>query len=702
MLFSKIYVINLARRKDRRAQVEETLKGVGLPESISIEFIEAVDGKQLPPEDTYNVIENFTDPASGRVMTKGEIGCSLSHQKIFEKAYGEINDSENILILEDDLVIDPYFMETIKQVESEAQGTNFDFLYLGRKKVNPDTPEEQVSPLLVKPSYSYWTSSIVYSKKGIKKILDLDWKNNICPADEFIPMLVNQGQPQILEHFGPQDFIGLATSYNLIDQYAESFATSDTEFSSPFKEELIDKDEFLALAIGTDYNDGMKRLEKSFKKFGYNYELLGVGEQWFGGDEIINYPGAGQKINILKKRLQEIVNEGKNPIILMLDGYDTIVLRSVFHLISTYTNMKAKVLFGAEKSCWPDIHLKSAYPETSSDWKYLNSGQFIGRAQDILNILDEEVQDSDDDQLYYTKKFLSGNYGIELDYHCQVFQTFGDTEIELFINKSFAELHNTVTATQPTIAHGNGPINSKYFFNYACNFISGNYRPAFGYLHFNEQQEIDIMNTRILISVFDVSPDPEHIYQCLDSLRFIDYPHQNLAIAIYTNNDSRKRGISRYLAQGDFANYESIMLIQRGDDCWLRNKNLKLAKDFDYNFNINSNVYLDKTDIFFELINHDKLVVGAQLSQKNFQLRPHDTEEEDLIFKREYQGLWAVSYLDACYMIDCSQIDKIQGFFDDNGELGTHAEQNFCYNLVAKGYIPYITNIAEGYGEIIS
>ena len=166
MLFSKIYVINLARRKDRRTQVEETLKSVNIPDTIPIEYIEAVDGQALPPDNTYNIIENFTDPASGRIMTKGEIGCSLSHQLVFEKAYKEMNDSENILILEDDLVIDPYFLDEVNQVEIQSKKIDFDFIYLGRKKVNEDMHEEKISDILVKPNYSYWTSSILYSKKA--------------------------------------------------------------------------------------------------------------------------------------------------------------------------------------------------------------------------------------------------------------------------------------------------------------------------------------------------------------------------------------------------------------------------------------------------------------------------------------------------------------------------------------------------------
>ena len=111
----------MVRRKDRRTQVEETLKNVNIPDNIPIEYVEAIDGQALPPDDTYNIIEGFTDPSTDRVITTGEIGCGLSHQLVFEKAYKEMGDDENILILEDDLAIDPYFMDTVEQVETESK-----------------------------------------------------------------------------------------------------------------------------------------------------------------------------------------------------------------------------------------------------------------------------------------------------------------------------------------------------------------------------------------------------------------------------------------------------------------------------------------------------------------------------------------------------------------------------------------------------
>ena len=42
----------------------------------------------------------------------------------------------------------------------------------------------------------------------------------------------------------------------------------------------------------------------------------------------------------------------------------------------------------------------------------------MGYAIDLLDLIkDDEVVDNGDDQLYYTKKFLTGESGISLDWH---------------------------------------------------------------------------------------------------------------------------------------------------------------------------------------------------------------------------------------------------------------------------------------------
>lgn len=82
--FDEIYVINLARREDRRERIEATL------EEMNVEFriFEAVDGSKIDESYIKNLsiksIPDYKDPYSGRSMNYGEIGCFLSHYFIWK------------------------------------------------------------------------------------------------------------------------------------------------------------------------------------------------------------------------------------------------------------------------------------------------------------------------------------------------------------------------------------------------------------------------------------------------------------------------------------------------------------------------------------------------------------------------------------------------------------------------------------------
>ena len=721
MLFSKIYVINLKRRSDKKRQTQDELNRVGIPEGISVEFFDAVDGANFyqtkdgewmdPYQEPFKLLPQWADPASGKTLTKGEVGCALSHVKVWKEAYANLPDNENVLILEDDIVFEPDFWNKVKKLEEELINVDFDLLYLGRVKLDKNSEEEEITESTVMPLYSYWTSSILYTKEGLKKVMEHQYENRIVPADEFIPALFGMGQKNVIESLKHAPNVNaLATKFNLINQRFESFSNSDTELSPPYHSEMFNPSEFIVLTVGTDYNDGLKRLETSLRRFGYPYKILGLGETWYGGDDILHNPGAGQKVNILRTELESIISKEENPIVLFLDGYDTIVLQPANQLLKVYEDSKQNIIFGAEKVCWPDRNLAKEYPNIDSPWKYLNSGQFIGHAQDLLKLMNDGIDDADDDQLYYTKKFLEGKHGIALDHECRIFQCLQGSEGDVYLDHSYAQLHNNVHNSMPFVAHGNGDITCKYFFNYASNFIAGNFRKNYGYLHFNEKIELDLLKNRILISVFDTSDDPEHIYQCLDSLRFLQYPHERLTIAIYNYSEERRKGIARYVAQGDFAMYESIFIIhdvvEGLDDRWLRKRNMEIAKGYDYNLCVDSNVYIDKGDIIQYLASYNKTVI-APLIKDNFWMRVNSggweeiTNETNLIKNNQYKGVWGVAKVDKLYLIDCSYLDKISNFFEDNFGDDRGTNMAFCYNLVAKCYVPYLINIDEGYGEII-
>lgn len=105
--FEKIFVINLDRCADRRLYIEKIMSD----SNIKFEFIEAVDGnKLLPNQESWSDWCNSNTlkcrkglPCDYWLPNHGQIGCYLSHVKIWKKIIEE--KIESCLILEDDIVL---------------------------------------------------------------------------------------------------------------------------------------------------------------------------------------------------------------------------------------------------------------------------------------------------------------------------------------------------------------------------------------------------------------------------------------------------------------------------------------------------------------------------------------------------------------------------------------------------------------------
>ena len=118
-------------------------------------------------------------------------------------------------------------------------------------------------------------------------------------------------------------------------------------------------------------------------------------------------------------------------IIMFTDSYDVVFLAEPEAILSEFYKMNANVVFGAEAFCWPDEKLKSSYPSIESGKRFLNSGGFIGYAKDIYAIVTHhEIENYDDDQLFYTKLYVDENFRdlhkIKLDHKSFIFQVSGN------------------------------------------------------------------------------------------------------------------------------------------------------------------------------------------------------------------------------------------------------------------------------------
>lgn len=119
MSLDRIFMINLLRRPERRIKMERSFQELGL----DVEHVPAIDGQILTTEylDELDVkfLPGYADPFHNRPMTKGEIGCFLSHFMIWERQVDE--ELNEILILEDDIRFEPYFKQRAFNVLEEAR-----------------------------------------------------------------------------------------------------------------------------------------------------------------------------------------------------------------------------------------------------------------------------------------------------------------------------------------------------------------------------------------------------------------------------------------------------------------------------------------------------------------------------------------------------------------------------------------------------
>jgi len=134
-------------------------------------------------------LPGYEDPYHHRHMTMGEIGCFLSHYKIWQKMV-ELNQNE-VLILEDDIRFEPNFKDKAISVMNQARKHgNWNLIYFGRKRLeSEDEPWVSGTNNLVHVGYSYWTLGYVINLEGAKKLLDAKPLEKLLPVDEYLPIM---------------------------------------------------------------------------------------------------------------------------------------------------------------------------------------------------------------------------------------------------------------------------------------------------------------------------------------------------------------------------------------------------------------------------------------------------------------------------------------------------------------------------------
>jgi GR25 family glycosyltransferase involved in LPS biosynthesis len=253
----RIFVINLARRRDRLRRMRERLLAAGL--GPPVEFFRAVDAGEIsaPYLEAHSVslFPGWKDPTSSvpyhaRDLKLGEIGCALSHHLVWQRIADL--DLGAALILEDDVALAPDAAAVLAEQLAilGERAPDWDLCYLGRKRVvvppfmdPPAQPEPVAFGRLVRPGFSYQTHAYALSRSGARKLLAAGLDRNLIPADEFIPaMYARHPRADVRAIFGDGDRLqafaiepGVAAqSGEGSDTEASAFAPHGPAGSAPF------------------------------------------------------------------------------------------------------------------------------------------------------------------------------------------------------------------------------------------------------------------------------------------------------------------------------------------------------------------------------------------------------------------------------------------------------------------------------------
>ena len=101
-MMNRIFVVNLERCKDKNKRMRDRLG------NINYTMTKGVDGENLTREKLVNmgadILKDWKDPYSGRNITWGEVGCTMSHCNIYEEYQDVVHQKLNNIARHDALM----------------------------------------------------------------------------------------------------------------------------------------------------------------------------------------------------------------------------------------------------------------------------------------------------------------------------------------------------------------------------------------------------------------------------------------------------------------------------------------------------------------------------------------------------------------------------------------------------------------------
>ncbi|XP_077365334.1 procollagen-lysine,2-oxoglutarate 5-dioxygenase 2 isoform X2 [Festucalex cinctus] len=434
-------------------------------------------------------------------------------------------------------------------------------------------------------------------------------------------------------------------------------------------------EKLLVLTVATEETDGFRRFMQSANYFNYTVKVLGMGEEWKGGD-VGRSIGGGQKVRLLKEAMEGLADQ-EDLVVLFVDSYDLIFAGGPEEILRKFQHANHKVLFAAEGLIWPDKRLADKYPSVRSGKRYLNSGGIIGYAPYINRIVSQwNLHDNDDDQLFYTKIFVDpiqrDSLNMTLDHKCQIFQNLNGAidEVLLKFGTNSVRVRNTAYDSLPVVVHGNR--NTKMYLNYLGNYVPNTWNYEHGCSHCDDDVvDMDQLKEypNVLLGVFIEHPTP-FLPEFFQRLLTLDYPKDKLKVFVHNNEVYHERHMQKFWEE--HRNVFSSLKVVGPEENLSQGEARNMAMDLcrqdatcDFYFSIDSDVMLTNAQTLKLLIEQNRKLIGPLVTRHNklwsnfwgaLSLDGYYARSEDYvdIVQRKRVGVWNIPYMAHIYLVQGS------------------------------------------------
>uniref|UniRef100_A0A0N5BDE9 procollagen-lysine 5-dioxygenase n=1 Tax=Strongyloides papillosus TaxID=174720 RepID=A0A0N5BDE9_STREA len=466
--------------------------------------------------------------------------------------------------------------------------------------------------------------------------------------------------------------------------------------------------------------DGLIRLIKSASTFNINLNVIGLGETWKGGD-METGEGGGHKIHLFRNEMEKY-KDRDDLIVVFMDAYDVLLTGPTNKILEhfLYEYKDNRVVFSAEGFCWPDKSLASQYPVIRFGKRFLNSGMYMGYANDIYEILNygKDIKNTDDDQLFFTKIYLNEalrlKHKMTLDSMSFIFQNLNGVKEDVFVeykDDGKAIINNIIYNTHPIIIHGNGP--SKLHLNSLSNYVPEKQSNKDGCLYCkdlklpNEKMNLPSMTVAIIIP----KPIP-FVEEFLQSIAELEYDKNLIDLFIYNNQDYNNEDVTRFVSKYT-KEYKSVTVINNDytkseRDARSESINWGIEMGNEYFFTIDGDVHITNKNLLKDLIyKSEKMNIGilsplvtqigklfsnfwGAINNDGYYAR---SENYMGIVNYEYLGVWNVPYISSVMLIKGNYLKKIKNAF--NKYRSIDPDMSFCAYLREQGIFMFTVNTEE-------